>query len=170
MDGPAIASSLYAESDGKLSVLISILAEAFEGSLGLITATGDGRLVVQNVNLNPTKEPISQSGANGNHAHGHLSIPHAIKSMISGSTEHLEKASMYHVKELSTSLSEGRNAGVLIQDERPLGISMRSRDARNLRGIAWFHNEIVVSFFAQIKVFLQRIVAFDRSSILERDQ
>ena len=140
-EGPAMGTSLYAESDG---------------SLGLVTASADGNLVVQNVILKPTKEATSNAQSNGNHSHGHLSIPHAIKSIISGSTEteHLpssEKASICHVKEPSASLSESRNAGHLIQGARPLGITTRRKDARALRGVVWFHKEIAVSSFATIK-------------------
>jgi hypothetical protein len=132
-----------------------MLTETFEGSLGLVTASGDGHLTVQNVNMKPTKEAIADGQSNGNHTHGHLSIPHAIKSIISGSTEteHLpsnEKASIFHLKEPSATLSESRDAGILMQGVRPLGMLMRRRDARTLRGLVWFHKEITVSF-AMIK-------------------
>lgn len=130
------------------------LAKTREGSLGLITASGDGHLIVQNVIPSPTKEIIGGSQSNGNHAHGHLSIPHAIKSIISGSTEHLpsnENASTYHVKEPSASLSESRDAGALVDGARPLGMITRNRDARSLQGIVWFNQEVTVSFFAKIE-------------------
>jgi hypothetical protein len=157
-EGPAVATSLYAE---------------IGGSLGLVTASGDGYLVVQSVNLNPTKEATSNGQSNGNHTHGHLSIPHAIKSIISGSTEteHLpssEKASICYVKEPSASLSEIRNAGPLIQGARPLGMIMQRRDAGTLRGVVWFHTDIAVSSFCRL--IMQRIVTPGRSWILKRDQ
>ena len=140
LEGPAMATSLYDESDG---------------FLGLITASRDGNLIVQNVNLKPTKEAIGDNQSNGNHTHGHISIPHAIKSIISGSTEtehpqSSEKPSLGNAKEPSASLSESRNVGLLIEGARPLGMTMRRKDNRTLRGVVWFHKEMAVSSFAKI--------------------
>jgi len=157
LGGPAMATSLHEESDG---------------SLCLVTASGDGNLVVQNVNLKPAKEANGDSQSNGNHTHGHLSIPHAIKSIISGSTEteHFpssEKPSIGHVKEPSASLSESRNAGLLIPAARPRGMTMRRND-RTLRGVVWFHEEIAVGSFA--KIIHALIITSGRSLTLKRDQ
>lgn len=153
LEGPAISSNLYAETDGKTSPFVLMLAETLEGSLCLINASADGYLVIQKVTLNTTNETLGSGQHNGNHAHGHLSIPHAIKSIISGSTDSSnEKASINNAKEEPLpSLSETRSAGPLVEGARPFGMILRKREARMLRGVVWFHQEISVSLFCETR-------------------
>ena len=149
VEGPAISINLYAETDGEASPLVLMLAEAVEGSLCLVNASADGHLVIHKVVLNATNETLGSGQRNGDHGHGHLSIPHAIKSIISGSADSSnEKAGIYNAKEPSPSLSETRSAGLLIEGARPFGMVLRKREARLLRGIVWFHTEISVSSFS----------------------
>src|SRR5438270_1744625 len=102
----------------------------FGGSLMFVYTSYDGHLMARDLAYVPSVRGIqcvSSSEPEDKHTHGqHLSIPLAIKSIISGSTEHLPPHEKMKIHEAAPSLSEPKDIGILIEGATPCGMNARS--------------------------------------------
>jgi len=115
-----------------------------------IYASYDGHLMARDLAYVPPvweTDCVSSSEPEDKHTHGqHLSIPLAIKSIISGSTD-LPPHEKMKIHEAAPSLSEPQDIGILIEGATPCGMNARSLEGGELRGIVWFHKDITVRLF-----------------------
>lgn len=116
----------------------------------------DGRFVVRGVNLT-SYAFAKHTGVSDNNSEGksgpHISIPLAFKSIMSRSTENLlsdEKTGPSVMSGTSPTLSECQEFGILIPDTTPCGMVIRANQNRQLQGIVWSHEEIIVRHLSGI--------------------